>query len=160
MDETFWDHIHDNVHCTTTWSYTKVQESVSDSWSKVLLPPLNKQANCVNCWQWCREERMYLFLSVILTQVGIPCFWNHSGIWNLSYSAGRTSLCNERCFRSGRMTSRSCMWRTKHKKTLVMNWNCCLLLEDQEFGEFFPHLWIVWLPCRKWNARNSIQRLQ
>lgn len=36
---------------------------------------------------------------------GIPCFWNHSGIWYLSYKAGLTSLWTERCFRSGKITS-------------------------------------------------------
>lgn len=45
---------------------------------------------------------------------GIPCFWNHSGIWNLSYKAGLTSLWTERCFRSGKITSIS--WKTVQKK--------------------------------------------
>lgn len=42
-----------------------------------------------------------------LPLAGIPCIWNHSGMWNLSYKTGRTSLCRERCLSRGRRTSKS-----------------------------------------------------
>lgn len=51
----------------------------------------------------------------ILSEVGIPCFWNHSGIWNLSYSTGLTSFWRDRCLRSGRRTPRSCRFLSREK---------------------------------------------
>ena len=35
---------------------------------------------------------------------GMPHFWNHAGMWNISYNTGRTSSWVARCFNRGKST--------------------------------------------------------
>ena len=63
---------------------------------------------------------------------GIPCFWNHSGIWNIQFNTGLTSLWIESSFRSGSSTLRS--WNSSDESK--SNYHINMLDRSAAFSRF------------------------